>query len=491
MPDLKISQLTAATTPLTGTELVPLVQSGGNVKATVDNIVTAANATTRTVATGGTGLTATPTDGQLLIGNGTGYTLAAITAGSGITVTNGAGTITIAASGGGGSLTGQTDSATPFETSLGYQAGNVNTGINNTFVGYQAGALNTTGTDNTAVGFNALDANTTGVRNTAIGRDVLGSNTASDNSGLGNNALLVNTTGSQNAAFGSRTLDANTTGAQNAAFGNDALGANTTGSNNTAIGYQAGWNTTATTGNVLVGSQCGRNANGNYNIGMGQFALASGIGTENVVIGYAAASDSGDKYYSVVIGSEAGYAIKADGGTVAIGRRALYGFNSVTSSQNVAIGYSAASTLTSGTNNIVIGTSAQPSAASVSNEITLGNASITTLRCQVTSITALSDARDKTDIAPLSAGLSFVNALNPVAFTWNMRDGGKVGQPDTGFIAQELKAAQEETGINIPGLVYESNPERLEAAYGKLIPVLVKAIQELSAKVAELEAKVN
>jgi outer membrane murein-binding lipoprotein Lpp len=40
-------------------------------------------------------------------------------------------------------------------------------------------------------------------------------------------------------------------------------------------------------------------------------------------------------------------------------------------------------------------------------------------------------------------------------------------------------------------LVYESNPDRLEAKYGNLIPVLAKAVQELSAKVAELEAKVN
>jgi len=50
---------------------------------------------------GGTGVTGTPTNGQLLVGNGTGYTLANITAGSGITVTNGSGTITIAATGGG------------------------------------------------------------------------------------------------------------------------------------------------------------------------------------------------------------------------------------------------------------------------------------------------------------------------------------------------------------------------------------------------------
>ena len=47
------------------------------------------------VANGGTALTATPTNGQLAIGNGTGYTLAALTAGPGVTVTNGAGSITV------------------------------------------------------------------------------------------------------------------------------------------------------------------------------------------------------------------------------------------------------------------------------------------------------------------------------------------------------------------------------------------------------------
>lgn len=53
------------------------------------------------VADGGTGQT-TYTDGQLLIGNTTGNTLtkSTLTAGSGITITNGAGSITIAASGG-------------------------------------------------------------------------------------------------------------------------------------------------------------------------------------------------------------------------------------------------------------------------------------------------------------------------------------------------------------------------------------------------------
>lgn len=48
------------------------------------------------VASGGTGLTATPTNGQLNIGNGSGFTRSTLTAGAGISITNGAGSITIA-----------------------------------------------------------------------------------------------------------------------------------------------------------------------------------------------------------------------------------------------------------------------------------------------------------------------------------------------------------------------------------------------------------
>jgi hypothetical protein len=68
---------------------------------------TASNVTgTVAVVNGGTGQT-TYTNGQLLIGNTTGNTLAkaTLTAGSGISITNGAGSITIAATGGGGTVT--------------------------------------------------------------------------------------------------------------------------------------------------------------------------------------------------------------------------------------------------------------------------------------------------------------------------------------------------------------------------------------------------
>jgi hypothetical protein len=51
------------------------------------------------VVNGGTGLGTIPTNGQLLIGNGTGYTLNTLGFGAGISVTNGAGTITVANTG--------------------------------------------------------------------------------------------------------------------------------------------------------------------------------------------------------------------------------------------------------------------------------------------------------------------------------------------------------------------------------------------------------
>jgi hypothetical protein len=60
---------------------------------------------TVTVAQGGTGVTTTPANGQLLIGNGTGYTVANLTAGTGVSISNTAGGISISATGTGGTVT--------------------------------------------------------------------------------------------------------------------------------------------------------------------------------------------------------------------------------------------------------------------------------------------------------------------------------------------------------------------------------------------------
>jgi hypothetical protein len=63
------------------------------------------------VANGGTGLTTTPVNGALDIGNGTGFTRATLTAGSGVSITNSAGGISISATGSGGTVTSVTGTA--------------------------------------------------------------------------------------------------------------------------------------------------------------------------------------------------------------------------------------------------------------------------------------------------------------------------------------------------------------------------------------------
>jgi hypothetical protein len=63
------------------------------------NVISFNIATALPVTSGGTGLSTIPTNGQLLIGNGTGYTLNPLTPGSGITIGNGAGTISVTNSG--------------------------------------------------------------------------------------------------------------------------------------------------------------------------------------------------------------------------------------------------------------------------------------------------------------------------------------------------------------------------------------------------------
>jgi hypothetical protein len=89
------------TSAMTASATVPGSDVSGNITGNAANVTG-----TVAVANGGTGQT-TYTDGQLLIGNTTGNTLtkATLTAGSGVSITNGSGSITIAATGGSGTVT--------------------------------------------------------------------------------------------------------------------------------------------------------------------------------------------------------------------------------------------------------------------------------------------------------------------------------------------------------------------------------------------------
>jgi hypothetical protein len=82
--------------------------SGGPI--TDSGVITIAG--TLGISSGGTGLGSTPTNGQLLIGDGAGFVLSTLTQGSGVTITSATGSITIAATGTGGTVTSVDSSST-------------------------------------------------------------------------------------------------------------------------------------------------------------------------------------------------------------------------------------------------------------------------------------------------------------------------------------------------------------------------------------------
>ena len=261
---------------------------------------------------------------------------------------------------------------------------------------------------------------------------------------------------STNTVVGSGALAANQTGYENVAIGNDALYQNTLGYRNIGIGV----------------SSLFTNTSGFQNIAVGRWnSFKNTTGSENSSIGFQALYNNTTGSNNSVFGNKAG-------------------LNNTTGSDNTFIG---------GNTNISPTTAAWQNSTALgngalitdSNQIVLGNSSIGILKCQVQTITSLSDVRDKKNIQPLTNGITFVDKLNPVKFDWNMRDKAKVDIPEMGFIAQDLKQVQEETGITVPGLVYDIDPDRLEASYGTLIPILVKAIQDLSKKVTILETELN
>jgi hypothetical protein len=222
------------------------------------------------VAYGGTGLSSTPANGALDIGNGTGFTRTTLTAGSNVTITNSAGGITIAAAGvtpAGSNTQVQYNNSGAFGASAnltfdgsqltinGITAGRGAASVSsNTVFGASSLSVNTTGSTNSVFGQSSLFRNTSGVSNSAFGSTVLQENTTGNsNNAFGCLALLNNTTGSNNHAFGNLALYSNTTGSNNNAFGDTAL-LSSTGSNNTAIGALSGKDITTGSYNTIVGS---------------------------------------------------------------------------------------------------------------------------------------------------------------------------------------------------------------------------------------------
>jgi len=321
-------------------------------------------------------------------------------------------------------------------------------------------------------------------------------NNSGETIGLGTGALANDDgTDNDNTALGYNALNANTSGVQNVGIGHEALSSNTTGGGLTAIGYRAAASTSAPNQIVAIGAKAFEDYVGTFSLGfsvaIGQrCAMEATTPYHLTAVGNAAlvtATTGGT--FCTVLGSASAEALTTATNVTAIGYQALKSVT--TGGSNTAVGQQAGGNITTGSNCTVLGSGANASSATATNEVTLGNSSVSTLRCNTQTISSLSDARDKTDVQELPEGLDFISKLNPVKFQWQTRDGnGKDGTYEAGFIAQELQSAQQDADADYLGLVMDSNPDRLEASYGKLVPMLVKAIQELKSEVEQLKANV-
>lgn len=108
------------------------------------------------IASGGTGTSTTPTNGQLLIGGAGGYSLSTLSEGSGITITNATGSISIASTGGtpaGGEGDVQFNSGGSFDadTEFSYNSSTKQLFVNNSSSSLQVGSSTNFGLHNVAL----------------------------------------------------------------------------------------------------------------------------------------------------------------------------------------------------------------------------------------------------------------------------------------------------------------------------------------------------
>ena len=360
------------------------------------------------------------------------------------------------------------------------------------------GKATSVGADSTGFGVDCLEL-ATGGDNTCFGHRSGKALTGSDNTAVGESALYAATASASNVAIGASSMSKVATDAnENVAVGYESLMDILTGDKNIAIGYRAGQSTTDGLNQILIGHNAGVLHTQSNMTAIGTNACATAVsGVQPITaVGYYAFSGKTTGDRCVGVGDQVG--VNADGsGNVFIGQSTGY---DCTGSSNTYVGKHIFP-VSSGDNNILIGKEAAPSSLIVDNEITLGDSNITALRCAVNTITLISDERDKKDIVDIEYGLDYVKTLQPRQWTWNQRTetvladpvtketkevtSSKNGTKDVGFVAQELQGVDND----FLKLVNDANPDKLQASWVQLVPVLVKAVQELSAKVTVLENK--
>jgi len=250
------------------------------------------------------------------------------------------------------------------------------------------------------------------------------------------------------------------------------------------------------------------------NVAIGRSSLTSDtLGSRSIAIGFQALQTqnftSATDVLNVAVGHNAGQAVTTGVQNTLIG--ALAGDTLTTGSYNVALGY-----------NVDFGAIGRASAIGIGNNfsvsgddrIQIGNGSnIATLLLNgsATTWSASSDERLKENIETSTAGLSFINDLRPVTYNWKKAKdvlselpqhiegsdkpclGHTYGALKHGFIAQEVKTViDNHSEVKDGQEIWQIDDTNVQAlAPSALVPMLVKAIQELSAQVEALTARIE
>jgi len=299
---------------------------------------------------------------------------------------------------------------------------------------------------------------------------------AENNLGIGKNVFSALAGGTNNVAYGNDALEDVTSGSYSVAIGHRALKDVTTQSQNTAVGAYAGQGIGNGSDNVAIGANVLRTANAStQNTGVGTSALNKNSGgNNNTAVGYVAL-----------------YNVTSAAGNCGFGKGAGY---VVTGALNICIGFEAGYTLSSGSNNVIIG-GVEPDSVTADDQLVVsaGDGGMFWIKgdsagaCyQGDNATAWSQTSDrslKREITDATKGLDAINEIKIRNFRYRKDNQyGLDPEPSrVGVIAQELEEV-------FPEAVKQNLNGHKTVTPDSINWALLKAVQELSAKVEALES---
>jgi hypothetical protein len=354
---------------------------------------------------------------------------------------------------------------------FGFNAGNDNTsGANNSFFGSDAGGVNTTGYDNSFFGSDTGDSNTTGVGNSFFGRNAGSANTtASENSFFGWGTGQTNSTGVHNSFFGARAGEANTTASENAFFGAQSGRDNSIGDDNSFFGAGAGLVNTTGQDNAYFGRGAGQASNGSQNAFFGMTAGgANTLGSSNSFFGRASGGANTTGNFNIFIGKQSGNTNTTGSNNTVIGANADVNQSGLTYA--TAIGSDSVVTTS---NTIQLGRLNGSDRVKIAGQLQIGSlfSEGNSFLCHNTTFgyvaTCSSSLRYKTAVQTFTSGLDVVRRLRPISFQWKTSR-----KTDVGFGAEEVAAVE-------PSLITYNKQGEIEGVkYAQITTVLVNAVNE-------------